>query len=253
MSRIAEFDAAFRRCPLIAILRGVTPNEVVAVGEALFDAGFRLIEVPLNSPDPLDSIARLAKAFAGRAVIGAGTVLREADVAAVRAAGGTMIVSPNTNVEVIAATASAGLVSLPGFATPSEAFAALDAGATALKLFPAEGASPAVLKAMRAVLPRGVRVLPVGGITPDNLAPWLQAGAAGFGLGSALYAPGLAATEVAARARKFIAALESGAHVVVVGRFGYSERPVAAAPLTTLSTTFCQASCAGPRFGSRLR
>lgn len=210
MNRNAEFDAAFHHCPLIAILRGVAPDEVVGIGEALVGAGFRLIEVPLNSPDPLDSIARLASAFAGRAVIGAGTVLRETDVGAVQAAGGTMIISPNTNIDVIAATASAGLVSLPGIATPSEAFAALEAGATALKLFPAEGASPAVLKAMRAVLPSGVRVLPVGGITPDSLATWLNAGAAGFGLGSALYAPGLAPGEVAVRARNFIAALEKG-------------------------------------------
>ena len=124
-----------------------------------------------------------------------------------RAAGGTMIVSPNTNIEVIAATASAGLVSLPGVATPSEAFAALEAGATALKLFPAEGSSPAVLKAMRAVLPRGVRVLPVGGITPENLAPWLHAGAAGFGLGSALYSPGVGLDEIARRARTFVDAV----------------------------------------------
>ncbi len=201
MSSIAEFDAALARCPLIAILRGVTPNEVVAVGEALFDAGFRLIEVPLNSPDPLDSIARLAKAFAGRAVIGAGTVLSAVDVAAVQAAGGTMIVSPNTNIEVIAATSKAGLISLPGIATPSEAFAALAAGATALKLFPAEGASPAVLKAIRAVLPAGVRVLPVGGITADTMTPWLKAGAAGFGIGSALYSPGLAPDQIGVRAR----------------------------------------------------
>lgn len=206
MSSNSEFDAALAHCALVAILRGVTPGEVVAVGEALFDAGFRLIEVPLNSPDPLDSIARLAQAFAGRAVIGAGTVLRGADVAAVQAAGGTMIVSPNTNVEVIAATRKGGLVSLPGIATPSEAFAALGAGATALKLFPAEGANPEVLKAMRAVLPAGVRVLPVGGITPQSMAPWLTAGAAGFGIGSALYSPGVAADEIAARARAFIGA-----------------------------------------------
>ncbi|MGH6884488.1 MAG: 2-dehydro-3-deoxy-6-phosphogalactonate aldolase [Geminicoccales bacterium] len=210
MSRIAEFDAALRRCPLIAILRGVRPGEVAGIGEALVEAGFGLIEVPLNSPDPLDSIARLAGALAGRAVIGAGTVLRETDVAAVQAAGGTMIISPNTDLDVIAAAARAGLVSLPGVATPSEAFAALDAGASALKLFPAESSSPAVLKAMRAVLPGGVRILPVGGITPENLAPWLHAGAAGFGLGSALYAPGFTAGEVAVRAHKFIAALESG-------------------------------------------
>jgi 2-dehydro-3-deoxyphosphogalactonate aldolase len=207
MSSNPEFDAAFARCPLIAILRGVKPGEVVAVGEALFDAGFRLIEVPLNSPDPLESIARLAKAFANRAVIGAGTVLRAAEVTTVRTAGGTLIVSPNTNVEVIATTVKAGLVSLPGCATASEAFAALDAGATALKLFPAEGASPAVLKAMRAVLPRGVRLLPVGGITPGNMAPWREAGAAGFGIGSALYSPGVGLDEIARRARTFVEAL----------------------------------------------
>ena len=205
MSSNSEFDAAFAHCPLIAILRGITPGEVVAVGELLFNAGFRLIEVPLNSPQPLDSIARLAKAQTGRAVVGAGTVLRVADVRAVRDAGGTMIVSPNTNVEVIAATNQCGLVSLPGVATPSEAFAALDAGATALKLFPAEGASPAVLKAIRAVLPAGVRVLPVGGITPESLGPWLKAGAAGFGIGSALYAPGVALDQIAMRARLFFA------------------------------------------------
>lgn len=205
MSSNSEFDAALAHCALVAILRGVTPGEVVAVGEALFDAGLRLIEVPLNSPDPLESIARLAKAFAGRAVIGAGTVLRAADVAAVQAAGGTMIVSPNTNVEVIAATRKGGLVSLPGIATPSEAFAAIDAGATALKLFPAEGANPGVLQAIRAVLPAGVRVLPVGGITPDNMAPWLKAGAAGFGIGSALYSPGVGPDEIATRARTFVA------------------------------------------------
>jgi 2-dehydro-3-deoxyphosphogalactonate aldolase len=204
MSSNPEFEAAFARCPLIAILRGVKPDEVVAVGEALFDAGFRLIEVPLNSPDPLESIARLAKAFANRAVIGGGTVLRAAEVTSVCTAGGTLIVSPNTNVEVIAATTKAGLVSLPGCATASEAFAALDAGATALKLFPAEGASPAVLKAMRAVLPPGVRLLPVGGITPGNMAPWREAGAAGFGIGSALYSPGVGLDEIARRARTFV-------------------------------------------------
>ena len=211
MSSLADFDTALARCPLIAILRGVTASEVVAVGEALFDAGFRLIEVPLNSPDPLESIARLAKAFTGRAVIGAGTVLRVADVAAVQSAGGTMIVSPNANVEVIAATAERGLVSLPGIATPSEAFAALSAGATALKLFPAEGASPAVLRAIHAVLPAGVRVLPVGGVTVDNMAKWLQAGAAGFGIGSSLYLPGLASEQVAVRARAFVAACQTPA------------------------------------------
>ena len=195
MTHVAAFDAAFARCPLIAILRGVKPDEVEAIGQAL------------NSPDPLDSIGRLADRLKGRAVVGAGTVLTTADVAAVADAGGTMIISPNTNIEVIAAAAGAGLVSLPGFATPSEAFAALAAGATALKLFPAEAASPAVLKAMRAVVPAGTRLLPVGGIAPDSMAPWLAAGAAGFGLGSALYRPGMGASEVSDRARAFIAAL----------------------------------------------
>lgn len=209
MNHLAAFDLAFCRCPLIAILRGVRPDEVVRIGEGLVEAGFGLIEVPLNSPDPFESMTRLAKALAGRAQIGAGTVMRVRDVAAVQRAGGTMIISPNANAEVITATTKAGMVCLPGIATPSEAFAALEAGATALKLFPAEGASPAVLKAMRTMLPEGVRVLPVGGIRPDTLAAWLNAGAAGFGLGSALYTPGLAPGEVAARARTFVAALET--------------------------------------------
>ncbi|MBO9622291.1 MAG: 2-dehydro-3-deoxy-6-phosphogalactonate aldolase [Sphingomonas sp.] len=207
MSHIAAFDAAFARCPLIAILRGVKPDEVEAVGEALVDGGFTLIEVPMNSPEPLDSVARLARRFEGRAVIGAGTVLRVDQVDAVRAAGGTMIISPNADTRVIAASAAAGLVSLPGVVTPTEAFAAIDAGATALKLFPAEGSSPAVLKAMRAVLPKDMRLLPVGGIAPDNMDPWREAGAAGFGLGSALYKPGFTADDVRPRARAFVAAL----------------------------------------------
>lgn len=207
MSHIAEFDAAFARCPLVAILRGVKPDEVEAIGEELVAAGFTLIEVPMNSPEPLDSIARLAKRFAGRAVIGAGTVLRVEQVQQVIDAGGTMIISPNANLDVIRASAAAGLVSLPGIATPTEAFGALDAGATALKLFPAEAASPVVLKAMRAVLPKDARVLPVGGIAPDNMGPWMDAGAAGFGLGSALYKVGLTAEQVGANARAFVAAL----------------------------------------------
>lgn len=207
MSHVAAFDAAFARCPLVAILRGVAPQEVEAIGDALVEAGFALIEVPMNSPEPLESIARLAKRFEGRAVIGAGTVLRVDQADAVRAAGGTMIISPNADTRVIAASAAAGLVSLPGVVTPTEAFAAIDAGATALKLFPAEGSSPAVLKAMRAVLPRDMRLLPVGGIAPDNMGPWREAGAAGFGLGSALYKPGFTAADVAERARAFVAAL----------------------------------------------
>lgn len=210
MNPLEAFDAAFARCPLIAILRGVRPDEVEAIGAALVEAGFTLIEVPMNSPDPLASIARLSRGFARDAVIGAGTVLRPESVDEVRDAGGTMIISPNADPRVIARAIEAGLVSLPGIATPSEAFAALGAGATALKLFPAEGASPAVLKAMRAVLPADARMLPVGGITPEAMAPWRAAGAAGFGLGSALYRPGMSAAEVGERARAFRAALRDG-------------------------------------------
>ena len=209
MTHVPAFDAAFARCPLIAILRGVAPHEVEGIGDALADAGFTLIEVPMNSPDPLDSIARLARRFEGRAVIGAGTVLTEGQVEQVRAVGGTMIISPNANTRVIAASAEAGMVSLPGVVTPTEAFAAIEVGATALKLFPADGSSPAILKAMRAVLPREMRLLPVGGIAPDNMGPWREAGAAGFGLGSALYKPGFTAAEVGARARAFVSALAS--------------------------------------------
>ena len=207
MTILADFDAAFARCPLVAILRGVRPDEVEAIGDELVDAGFTLIEVPMNSPDPLDSVARLSRRLGDRAVIGAGTVLRAEDVARVAEAGGTMIISPNANTDVIRASAASGLVSLPGVSTPTEAFAAIDAGATALKLFPAEGTSPAVMKAMLAVLPKGIRLLPVGGVAPNNMGPWTAAGAAGFGLGSALYKPGLTAAEVGTRARAFVEAL----------------------------------------------
>ena len=182
-------------CPLIAILRGVKPDEADAIGDALFEGGLRIIEVPLNSPEPLRSIELLATKFGERALVGAGTVLDPADVERVRDAGGRLIVSPDTNPEVIAAAARSGLVSTPGYFTPSEAFTALRAGATALKLFPAEAASPAVLKAQLAVLPKDVTVLIVGGIKPDNMQPWLTAGAKGFGLGSGLYKPGQSAPE----------------------------------------------------------
>jgi 2-dehydro-3-deoxyphosphogalactonate aldolase len=209
VTSLAAFDTAFAACPLVAILRGVRPDEVVAIGEELVASGFTLIEVPMNSPDPLDSVARLVAAFGDRAMIGAGTVLTVDQVAAMRDAGGRMVISPNTNIDVIRASAAAGLVSLPGIATPSEALAALEAGATALKLFPAEAASPTVLKAMRAILPSKLRILPVGGIVPEGMAVWREAGAAGFGLGSALYKPGLTASEVGERARAFVAALGS--------------------------------------------
>lgn len=209
MTHVEEFDAAFARCPLVAILRGIRPDEVEAIGDVLVEAGFAIIEVPLNSPDPFDSIARLAKRLAGRAVVGAGTVLNVADVARVGDAGGTIVISPNANAEVIGASAAAGYASLPGIATPTEAFAAIDAGATALKLFPAEAAGPAVLKSMRAVLPTRMRMLPVGGIAPAVIPAWVAAGAAGFGLGSALYQPGMDAAKVGDRARTFVAAWAS--------------------------------------------
>lgn len=196
------------QCPLIAILRGVTPDEAEAIGDAIVGAGIRIIEVPLNSPDPLASILKLAMRFGEETLIGAGTVLEVGQVAQVQAVGGRLIVAPDANPAVIAATAASGLVSCPGYLTPTEAFAALAAGAHGLKLFPSEGASPAMLKAQRAVLPRDVPVLPVGGIRPDNMRAWLDAGADGFGLGSALYSAGQSAADTAAKARAFVAALD---------------------------------------------
>lgn len=202
-----RLDAALARCPLVAILRGVTPDAVEEIGAALLEAGFAIIEVPLNSPDAYASIERLARRFGDTALIGAGTVLTVEQVRRVGEAGGQLIVSPNADVEVIAASASDGLVSAPGYFTPTEAFAALSAGAHALKLFPAEAASPALLKAQRAVLPRDIPVLVVGGIAVDTMGPWRAAGADGFGLGSALYQPGRIATDVSERAKAFVAAL----------------------------------------------
>jgi len=189
--------------PLVAILRGLTPDEAVATGHAIVEAGFRMLEVPLNSPRPIDSIARLAKALGPDVLVGAGTVMTPANVAAVADAGGRLIVMPHADTMVIRAAKAAGLLCVPGVATPTEAFAALDAGADALKLFPAEQSAPAVLKAWRAVLPREVPVMPVGGISPDNMAPWVAAGAAGFGIGSALFAPGRTLEETSQRARAF--------------------------------------------------
>jgi 2-dehydro-3-deoxyphosphogalactonate aldolase len=201
------FQRHFADCPLIAIIRGVSPDEAEAVGEALFEAGIRIIEVPLNSPEPLTSIERLAKRMGNRALVGAGTVLSARQVADVQAAGGQLIVSPNTEVEVISATAAAQLVSCPGYFTPSEAFVALDAGADALKLFPAEAATPAVVKAQRAVLPKDVPLFVVGSMKPELMRAWLEAGADGFGLGSGVFKPGDTAAEVLEKARAYVAAL----------------------------------------------
>ena len=207
MTAVERFKSYLRDCPLVAIIRGVTPGEVEAVGDVLFAAGIRIIEVPLNSPDPLDSIARLARRLGDKALIGAGTVLSADEVAEVRKAGGELIVSPNTFTAVIEAAAAAGMVSSPGFYTPSEAFEALRAGAHALKLFPAEAATPGVVKAQRAVLPRDVPLLVVGGVTPANMQPWLDAGANGFGLGSGLYSAGRSSEEVGERAADYVRGL----------------------------------------------
>jgi 2-dehydro-3-deoxyphosphogalactonate aldolase len=196
------------QCPLIAIIRGVTPDEAEAIGDAIYESGIRIVEVPLNSPDPLKSIERLAKRLGERMLVGGGTVLSPDNVSRVGDAGGKIIISPNTNADVIAATAAEGMISGPGYFTPSEAFTALDAGATALKLFPAEGASPEVLKAHLAVLPKDVPVLAVGGITPDNMQPWTDAGAAGFGLGGGLYKAGQSAAETLDKARAYVAGVK---------------------------------------------
>jgi 2-dehydro-3-deoxyphosphogalactonate aldolase len=198
------------RCDLVAILRGIRPDEAVPVGAALDAAGFAIVEVPLNSPEPLVSIAALARAFGDRLLIGAGTVMTEAQVANIAAAGGRLIVTPHADPAVVRAAKRHGLLAVPGFFTPAEAFAMLAAGADALKLFPAEGASPAMLRAMRAVLPPETRVLPVGGIDASNMHAWRAAGAAGFGIGSAVYKPGDTPAIVHAKAASLITARSAG-------------------------------------------
>ena len=195
-------------CPLVAIIRGVTPGEAVAIGEVLYEEGIRIIEVPLNSPDPLESIRLIAGALGDRALVGAGTVLDPADVRRVAEAGGRLIISPNTYAPVIEATVAAGLVSMPGYFTPSEAFEAVRAGAHSLKLFPAEAASPTVVKGQLAVLPKHIPLLVVGGITPGNMRPYLEAGAKGFGLGSGLYKPGQTPEQVRMQAQAYRAGLD---------------------------------------------
>ncbi|WP_198320750.1 2-dehydro-3-deoxy-6-phosphogalactonate aldolase [Azohydromonas aeria] len=205
----SAFDRAMDQLPLVAILRGLAPDEALPVGRALVEAGFRLIEVPLNSPQPFDSIAALRRALPAEVLVGAGTVLRQDDLERLAATGAELAVSPHAPPALVRAAKALGLVALPGVATPTEAFAALDAGADALKLFPAEALPPTVVKALRAVLPGSVRLLPVGGITPEAMAGYRAAGAAGFGLGSALYAPGRSAADVAARARDFVRAWQA--------------------------------------------
>lgn len=197
------------RCPLIAILRGVRPDEVLGIADALERQGIAIIEVPLNSPDPIASIRLLADRIGARLLIGAGTVMSPTQVDEIRAAGGQLIVTPHAALDVIRAARKHGMICCPGIATPTEAFAALEAGADAIKLFPAEGSSPAVLRAMRAVLPKDTMVLPVGGIDAGNMAPWLAAGAAGFGLASSVYKPGDTAEVVGRKAQALVAGLRA--------------------------------------------
>lgn len=199
--------AALARQPLVAILRGISPAEVDAVGDALAEAGILVIEVPLNSPEPLVSIERLARRHGSATLIGAGTVLSPAAVADVAAAGGRLIVMPHSDAAVIRAAKAAGLFCVPGVATPTEAFAALAAGADALKLFPGEAMPPPIVKAWRAVMPPDVELIPTGGVSVANIAAYLAAGADGFGIGSALYKPGVTASEVADGARALVAAV----------------------------------------------
>jgi 2-dehydro-3-deoxyphosphogalactonate aldolase len=197
------------RLPLVAILRGLEPERAVQVGEALVEAGFDIIEVPLNSPEPLVSIAALVEALGHRALIGAGTVLAEAEVDALAAIGAQLVVSPNCNPAVIRRSVEHGMVSLPGVLTPTEMFAAIEAGASGLKLFPADIAGPAVIKAVRAVLPPAVPILAVGGISAANMGDYLAAGAAGFGIGGALFTPGKPLDAIAADARAIVAAYKA--------------------------------------------
>lgn len=201
-----NFEDAFRQLPLVAILRGIAPDAVEATAQALYDAGFRLIEVPLNSPAALDSIARLVRAMPTDAVLGAGTIQTPEQARMVADTGATLGIMPHTDPALIEAAIQAGLVTIPGAATPSEVFAAVRAGAAAVKVFPAEMVTPTALRAMRAVLPPALKVLPVGGVTPEGMAAYRAAGANGFGLGSALYVPGMAPADVARRARAFVAA-----------------------------------------------
>ena len=205
------FQHALRNCGLIAILRGVRPDEVEAIGNALYEAGFRIIEVPLNSPQPLQSIATLRRTLPADCIIGAGTVLSPEAVLQVKEAGGELIVMPHSDARVITAAKEAGLCCAPGVATVTEAFAALAAGADVLKMFPAEQLGPQVVKAWRAVIPASVALLPVGGILPSSVSVFIDAGASGFGLGSALYKPGLTAATVGENAKAFVSAWQTRA------------------------------------------
>lgn len=204
--RSVRFAAALAALPLVAILRGVTPDEAREAARVLHRAGFRLIEVPLNSPEPFESIARIRRALPPEVLVGAGTVMAAADVERLAGLGAELVVMPHADQKIIAAARERGLICMPGVTTPTEAFAALKAGADALKLFPAELVTPVVIKALRAVLPPDTRLFPVGGITADNMKPYFGAGATGFGLGSALYRPGMPIGQLSSRAEGFVAA-----------------------------------------------
>lgn len=203
------FKDAIERCGIIAILRGITTAEVESVGAALVEAGVTIAEIPLNSPDPFVSIAAMARAFKSKLVVGAGTVLSVPDVRMLAAHGGMICVSPDCNPEVIAAARAAGMEPVPGVFTPTEAFAAIRAGATTLKLFPAEAASPVTVKAWKAVLPPHIGLCAVGGVTPTSMKEWWQAGARGFGIGSNIYKPGKPAADVGRSAREFVSAFNA--------------------------------------------
>lgn len=208
MSAAEDFRRYFGECPLVAIIRGVMPADAEATAKAIFEGGIRIIEVPLNSPEPLESIRIIAGALGDRALVGAGTVLDAADVHHVKDVGGRLIVAPNMDPRVIRATIEAGMVSSPGVFTPTEAFAAIDAGAHALKLFPAEGASPAVVRALKAVLPKDIPLIGVGGVRVETVREWLDAGTDGFGLGSGLYRPGQEPQLTLEKAKAFVAAVK---------------------------------------------
>ena len=208
--RSTRLEAACTALPLVAILRGLRPEESVEIAQTLYDAGFRLIEIPLNSPEPFDSIAAVRKALPAEALVGAGTVTTLADVARLDRIGADLVVMPHADTEVIAAAKTAGMICIPGIATPTEAYAALSAGADALKVFPAELVGPAAVKAIRTILPAGTRLFPVGGIAPDTMGPFRSAGVAGFGLGSALYSPGDTVEAVTDKAARFVSAWQEG-------------------------------------------
>ena len=207
---LSKFNAHMDQLPLVAILRGLKPEEALAMGHAIVNAGFHILEVPLNSPDPLRSIQILAEAFPN-ALVGAGTVTTAQQVRDIKAVGGQLIISPHLDDNVVCEAVNLGLISLPGVATPSEAFKAIALGAHGLKLFPAEMISPAVVKSMRAVLPGNIRLVPVGGIGTHNMADYRKSGASGFGIGSALYAPGKSAQAVGESATTFVKAWQAPA------------------------------------------